>query len=70
LFTLFFTAAEVNSFADAKQADPERFSRFFKYMLANHFYISPSPFEANFLSSAHSETELARFLKLVKQFPG
>ncbi|MDR3218883.1 MAG: glutamate-1-semialdehyde 2,1-aminomutase [Dysgonamonadaceae bacterium] len=70
LFTLFFTAAEVNSFADAKQADPERFSRFFKYMLAHHFYLSPSPFEANFLSSAHSETELARFLKLVKNFPG
>jgi glutamate-1-semialdehyde 2,1-aminomutase len=68
LFTLFFTKEEVNSFADAKKADKERFSKFFKYMLANHFYLSPSQFEANFLSSAHPEKELNRFLFLTRKF--
>ncbi|MDR0865984.1 MAG: glutamate-1-semialdehyde 2,1-aminomutase [Candidatus Symbiothrix sp.] len=69
LFTLFFTTEEVHSFADAKRTDQERFGRFFNYMLANHFYVSPSQFEANFLSGAHSEKELKRFVKLVKNFP-
>jgi glutamate-1-semialdehyde 2,1-aminomutase len=68
LFTLFFTNEEVHSFADAKQTDPARFARFFNYMLENHFYVSPSQFEANFLSSAHSERELKRFIQLVKHF--
>jgi glutamate-1-semialdehyde 2,1-aminomutase len=68
LFTLFFTNEEVNAFADAKNTDQERFGRFFKYMLANNFYISPSQFEANFLSGTHSERELKRFVKLMKNF--
>jgi glutamate-1-semialdehyde 2,1-aminomutase len=65
LFTLFFTPEEVNSFADAQKADAVRFTQFFKYMLSNNVYVSPSPFEANFLSSAHSDRELSRFLRLV-----
>ena len=68
MFTLFFTEKEVCSFADAKQTDQKRFARFFKYMFANHFYISPSQFEANFLSQAHSDKELSRFVKTVKKF--
>jgi glutamate-1-semialdehyde 2,1-aminomutase len=66
MFTLFFTGEEVNSFADAKKADPNRFSCFFKHMLANNFYLSPSQFEANFLSSAHTGKELKRFLKVLR----
>ncbi|MCD7971117.1 MAG: glutamate-1-semialdehyde 2,1-aminomutase [Candidatus Azobacteroides sp.] len=68
MFTLFFTPEEVHSFEDAKKADQERFARFFRYMLANRFYISPSQFEANFISSAHSEKELNRFIKVVTKF--
>ncbi|MDR0845373.1 MAG: glutamate-1-semialdehyde 2,1-aminomutase [Tannerella sp.] len=70
LFTLFFINGDVHSFVDAKNTDQERFGRFFRYMLAHHFYISPSQFEANFLSSAHSDKELKRFVKLVKEFQG
>ncbi|OAV74980.1 Glutamate-1-semialdehyde 2,1-aminomutase [Bacteroidales bacterium Barb7] len=68
MFTLFFTGENVNSFADAKRTDTERFKRFFKHMLSRNIYISPSPFEANFLSSAHTEKELCHFLKAVKDF--
>jgi glutamate-1-semialdehyde aminotransferase len=39
-------------------------------MLAYQFYVSPSQFEANFLSAAHSEKELERFVKAVKDFQG
>jgi glutamate-1-semialdehyde 2,1-aminomutase len=68
LFTLFFTENEVHSFADAKKSDLDQFSRFFRYMLTNGFYISPSQFEANFLSDKHSDKELKRFTLLVKNF--
>jgi glutamate-1-semialdehyde 2,1-aminomutase len=68
MFTLFFIKEEVNSFADAKKADQNRFGMFFRYMLSHNIYISPSPFEANFLSSAHSERALGRFADLVKKF--
>jgi glutamate-1-semialdehyde aminotransferase len=37
-------------------------------MLDNGFYISPSQFEANFISAAHSERELERFVKTVQKF--
>lgn len=70
MFTLFFTDKEVHSFRDAQQADSARFSRFFRYMLRQGFYISPSAFEANFVSAAHSETELKRFVKALAAFEG
>ncbi|MDR3308528.1 MAG: glutamate-1-semialdehyde 2,1-aminomutase [Tannerella sp.] len=68
MFTIFFSAYKVRSFADAKLCNQERFGRFFRYMLAHNIYISPSQFEANFISSAHSKRELSRFLNTVKDF--
>lgn len=68
MFTLFFSEQEINSFEDVKKADQERFAQFFRYMLNNHFYLSPSQFEANFISIAHTERELDRFVKTVNKF--
>ncbi|MDR0733080.1 MAG: glutamate-1-semialdehyde 2,1-aminomutase [Dysgonamonadaceae bacterium] len=68
MFTLFFSDGEVKSFEDAKQTDRERFGKFFRYMLQNRFYISPSPFEACFVSVAHSDGELCRFIDAVGGF--
>ncbi|MDR2385277.1 MAG: glutamate-1-semialdehyde 2,1-aminomutase [Tannerella sp.] len=68
MFTLFFNVDKVRSFEDAHKSDRERFARFFKYMLAHCFYISPSQFEADFISIAHTERELERFVKTVDRF--
>lgn len=68
MFTLFFTRERVRTFAEAQKADRDSFGRFFRYMLANGVYLSPSPMEANFLSSAHTEPMLSRFISLVKNF--
>ncbi len=65
MFTLFFGADNVSSFADAKNADLEAFARFFRYMLSHGFYVSPSQFEGNFVSAAHSNEELQRFVETV-----
>lgn len=61
MFTLFFSDKPVESFDDAKNADQKRFARFFRKMLASGIYVSPSQFEASFVSSAHSTKELERF---------
>lgn len=68
MFTIFFSRGEVNSFEAARSADRQEFARFFRYMLQSGFYISPSQFEANFISAAHSAKELKRFVKAVEKF--
>jgi glutamate-1-semialdehyde 2,1-aminomutase len=68
MFTLFFSEREIRSFEDAKQSDQKRFGEFFRYMFSHRFYISPSPFEANFISVAHTQKELERFVKAVSNF--
>jgi glutamate-1-semialdehyde 2,1-aminomutase len=68
MFTLFFSPKPVNHFTDACQTDSQRFGNFFRYMLENNIYLSPSPLEANFLSIAHTEAELHHFVHVVRQF--
>ena len=70
MFTLFFSVETVNTFDDVKKTDQKRFADFFRYMLHNNFYISPSQFEANFISIAHSDRELERFIKIISQYQG
>ncbi len=68
MFTPFFTKGKIENFEDVKQCDLERYARFFRYMLANGFYVSPSQFEGNFLSVAHTDAQLQRFVELASQF--
>ncbi|MEW5920898.1 MAG: glutamate-1-semialdehyde 2,1-aminomutase [Bacillota bacterium] len=58
LFTVFFTLHPVADYAEAACCDQQRFRRFFRLLLQNGIYIAPSPFEAWFLSLAHSEEDL------------
>ena len=54
----FFRAEPVRSFADAKEANVERFRRFFHAALERGVYLAPSAFEAGFLSAAHEESDI------------
>ena len=56
---MFFTDRPVKCFADAKSADLQRFSAYYKGMLENGIYLAPSQFEAFFISSAHGDNALA-----------
>lgn len=58
MFTLFFTSAPVTDWSSAKQADTQRFGRFFHAMLERGIYLAPSQFEAGFVSAAHSEEDI------------
>lgn len=66
MFTLFFTSEEVKNFEDAKKADANRFGKFYRKMLEQQIYFSPSPFEANFISAAHTEQQLEQTLMAIK----
>ncbi len=46
------------SFAEVQKQDLERFRRFYHLMLDEGIYLPPSPVEAFFFSSAHSEADV------------
>ncbi len=56
--SLFFTSGPVTDWHSAAGSDREAFNRFFWGMLDRGFYLAPSPFEALFLSSAHTEGDI------------
>ena len=59
MFGLFFSAEKVETFAQATACDTAAFNRFFHAMLERGVYLAPSAFEAGFLSTAHSEQDIA-----------
>jgi len=62
MFCAFFTEQPVRDYATAKQADTERYARFFHLMLEQGVYLAPSQFEAGFTSLAHNEETVGETL--------
>ncbi len=59
MFGMVFTDdGPVRSYAQVAAADVERFTKFFRGMLAERIYLAPSAFEAGFVSAAHSDDDL------------
>ena len=59
MFGLFFTdQAEVSSFSQVTACDAGRFQRFFHEMLSRGVNLAPSAYEAGFVSSMHTATEI------------
>ncbi len=68
MFGLFFTDAEqVNSFAEVTQCDIDAFKTFFHGMLDNGVNLAPSAYEAGFVSSAHSDADIAATLEAAEK---
>lgn len=69
MFGLFFTDAdEINSFSEVKKTQADQFKKFFHTMLQAGFYFAPSPFEAGFLSAAHTEKEIDLTIEAAEKF--
>lgn len=66
MFTLFFSDHEIRNFDDVKQSDTELFAKFFRELLKENIYISPSAFEASFISVAHTPEQLEQVLYCIK----
>jgi len=54
----YFTEGPVRNYTDAKQTDTALFARWHKAALARGVFLAPSAFEAGFVSSAHSDTDI------------
>jgi glutamate-1-semialdehyde 2,1-aminomutase len=60
LGSLFFTPGPVTDYDSARTSDQGLFVRYYKGMLEQGIYLAPSPFEAAFLSIAHSEETIQK----------
>ncbi len=67
MFTLFFADHEIRNFADVKRSDTERFARFFRALLHENIYFSPSAYETSFISAAHTGQQLEQTLSILKK---
>lgn len=58
MMTLFFNPGEVTGWPSVSASDKDGFAGFFHRMLDEGVYLPPSPFEAMFVSTAHSEADI------------
>ncbi len=59
MFTAFLTPDAVTDYASAKKADTSAYGLFFRFLLEMGIYFPPSQYEAAFMSTAHSEGDVA-----------
>ena len=59
MFTAFLTPDPVTDYASATRADKAAYGLFFRSLLDAGVYFPPSQFEAAFMSTAHSEGDVA-----------
>ncbi len=67
MFSLFFTKKEVIDYKTAKTQNLDLFRSFFKTMLFQGVYLSPSGFETNFLSIAHSNDDIEKTIRIFEK---
>lgn len=68
MFCIFFGIPLPQRQEDLHEMDQDRFVNFFRFMLTHGVYIPQSAFETSFLSFAHTENDVDRFIELVEQF--
>ncbi|MCB1119466.1 MAG: aspartate aminotransferase family protein, partial [Chlamydiia bacterium] len=68
MFTLFFRQRSVSNFEEAKQIDTQAYSALFRFLFARGIYFPPSPFEACFLSSQHTDEQIDKTVEAVVAF--
>jgi len=66
MFCLYFTEEPVWNLDDAKRGDAEAFKRFFHKSLELGVYFAPSPYEAGFLSLAHSPADIDQTMNVCR----
>jgi glutamate-1-semialdehyde 2,1-aminomutase len=60
MFTMYFTNEPVTDLETARHSDRALYAKYFGAMLDRGVYFAPSPFEANFVSAAHTDAEIDR----------
>ena len=58
MFGFFFQKGPVRNYNEAKASNINLFKKFFWGMLESGVYLAPSPFEAGFVSAAHTDSDI------------
>jgi glutamate-1-semialdehyde 2,1-aminomutase len=67
MFTWFFNSAPVTDFATAAQSDTGHFAAFHQAILNAGVWLPPSQFEAAFMSTAHTDEDIAQTIDAASQ---
>lgn len=68
MFGLYFTKDIPNNIEDIKNSDIAIFNKFFNFMLDRGVFFAPSPYEAGFISEAHTDGDFKKVYKLFEEF--
>ncbi|MGE6258242.1 glutamate-1-semialdehyde 2,1-aminomutase [Heyndrickxia sporothermodurans] len=63
--TIYFTTEKVKNYKQAEATDGEMFAKFFKLMLEQGINLAPSKYEAWFITTAHTETDIEETIQAV-----
>jgi glutamate-1-semialdehyde 2,1-aminomutase len=63
MMTVFFGVGSVGNAEDARMCNREQFGRFFHGMLKRGIYFPPAPFEAAFVSLAHTRADVDKTIE-------
>lgn len=67
MLTIFFTDKPVIDYDSVSKTDTAAFSRFFNHLLKRGIYWPPSQFEAAFVSTAHSQTDINATVEIISK---
>jgi glutamate-1-semialdehyde 2,1-aminomutase len=67
MMSLFFSDETVRDFQAVLRADADKYRGYFHGMLSRGIYLAPSPYEASFLSTAHTERDIERTLEAAEE---
>jgi len=67
MMTLFFSSQPVTDWATASRSDTQRYARYFWGLVERGVYMPCSQFEALFLSTAHSEDDIASTVEAARE---
>ncbi len=65
MFQIFFADQPVTDYDSARTADPGRFNKYFRSLLASRVFVPPSQFETCFLATSHTDDEIQLTLDAV-----
>jgi glutamate-1-semialdehyde 2,1-aminomutase len=68
MMTLFFGVGQVADVDDARRCDRQKFASYFQGMLRRGIYLPPAPYEAMFVSIAHSRMDLDATVRAFRQW--
>jgi len=67
MFSVYFTQEDIVDLQTVHSSDKEKYKQFYRSLLEDGVYLSPSPFEASFVSLAHSEDDIEATIKAARK---